>query len=718
MRKLSCHIGCIRLRPVVLSLRLRNELACGIVGLLLFSAAPVSAQFEQPYLKYLEPITIEKGGDAELSFGAENAGAVRDVIFYQPGFESEALPGGKIKVSAGHELNSGLYPLSILGQTGVSNARYILIDESPSVKLASLKNLETRGVRTYSGASVGDMIEGHYDAGKHYRFSLQVRAGVPVKVACIAAALGSRMRPVLSIRDKNGRLLVRSLDGGLLSYRSRSDGEIFIEIRDQTYDGGREYFFCMKISEGDESSGVWDRLAAMSRHPMNGSVTTLPGNILEMAITDIVSELDSTNGVASHANGENVDWGQVPVNKVGDSGLENIIHCRMESGAYGVARLEFERGGKYQIQSVAHRVGMNHLVDIKLVELALSGETEVIQEVATIARNQRKYDRPLFGKFHTVHYDMPIEVDVKDGGHYGLVIGKPSGPGNKLRGQENDLDVRILIERSSHERANIVAIPEYPPNKDPNSRNRYPMNLNLVKGERVKAKLHAVRSGKRDGVIMVSFPGLPAGVHVYPAKVRFEKGEIEKEIVIEASLEASGGVGVVLPEVSFAGEDSGMGTHQFYTSSGPMWKIGDYNNEPSEYKVVPGMPVFIDDEIQAPLILGAEIDLASPVQVKLGEKNEIKISLKRDEKIKDLELVIKDRNRESKMPEVKVGKGVVEAVVVIDPAKMKWKPGSYSPEFVVELKHKFRDRQNSDKTKEKEYTFFARCQPVAIEVIE
>lgn len=663
------------------------------------------AQFEQPYLKYIEPVCLQKGATNSVTFHGDHLGGIVDAVIFRKGLSIRKLDDGGIGLHTPSDASEGLYQISPRGALGFSNPRSLLVSVYGATLLKNLKFTETNGIRLYERIEPENWIDGHYENGKVYRFPLSLKAGQNYTFLCLTSAIGSRMRPVIAVRDKEYRLLRRTNNSGLLTFsnpESNSSNHLILELRDQTYDGGQEYRFCFIAIPDGNPLQPWLRLASAQRSPHLAYSLTLPEPLRTVSeISEDIPKLTTKNNL--NINEDAYDWDNVQEIEIDSSPLVAIPpNTELVSDNF-FFRFISPKDGRYFIETIAHRVGGASLVQIELYDIENDG-------VKPSVVGKPFGGAPNFGRIHTAHYDSSVSTALKKGRPYGVKISMDP----KFQSQTYGSEIYIRLFHESENQSGVILVPEYPPNKDPNSRNLFSQNLNFVRGQKLWAKVIAMRHQGEKKKISVDFKNLPNGLKANPEILEFNENESEKLISIASSIDSKNWSGLLDVRVSLINKNGEVTNGFFYSSNGPVWNIGDYNNEYSEFIVQPGAVANIDENLAAPIQL--KMSSERPTRLKENEKVKIEFEVIRSSDIKDSELTLKDFSKKTKLPDIKFQPGQTKASMSLDLGQLKWKAGKYRPNFAIQLKHSMTDRGNKDKSKKKEYTFFALDDPWTITV--
>src|SRR5262249_55250661 len=149
----------------------------------------------------------------------------------------ECKPGGKpgqFTLTIGHDVAWGCYDVRAVTPYGISNPRVFAVTRLPIIELKS-------GMK----AEPGQVILRRAAKQEPRRIVVEEKKGESVQVLCEAAALDSRMEPVLSVRDATGAVLERMQAGEPLIFTPQADGTFTLDVSDLMFRGDAEYPFLL-----------------------------------------------------------------------------------------------------------------------------------------------------------------------------------------------------------------------------------------------------------------------------------------------------------------------------------------------------------------------------------------------------------------------------------------------------------------------------------------
>jgi hypothetical protein len=140
---------------------------------------------------------------------------------------------------------------------------------------------EAEGDQPASLLTLGTTANGRIGRpGEVDRYRVPVRAGDVFRIRVRAAALGSWLDPVVTLRDARDVVLGENDDHGtspdsVLDHEARSDGALTVEVADRFGDGGPEYGYRLSVGPVQPDVSVALRLGGAAR--TSGALNLRPG---------------------------------------------------------------------------------------------------------------------------------------------------------------------------------------------------------------------------------------------------------------------------------------------------------------------------------------------------------------------------------------------------------------------------------------------------------
>jgi hypothetical protein len=205
-----------------------------------------SAWAAAPDIDSISPLAIQPGTATELVLSGTD---LADATQLWTGFpaKSESLGEGRFRMTT--DSLPGIGALRAFGSNGVSNLRFVAVDDLPST--AESKTNKTRATAQHIG--IGHALDGRCEELSYDWFRFHANKGQRVSVEIVAARLGSRLDSVVRIVNAAGRELARNDDApgwsgdSYIDFVAAETGDYFIEVRDVSYGGGSSFFYRLRI---------------------------------------------------------------------------------------------------------------------------------------------------------------------------------------------------------------------------------------------------------------------------------------------------------------------------------------------------------------------------------------------------------------------------------------------------------------------------------------
>jgi hypothetical protein len=143
------------------------------------------------------------------------------------------------------DLGAGGYQLGLKSPVGQSNSLPFLVDLFPAVEEREPNDSPRTGQKVALPAAIVGTIG---KAGEVDFFRFKAKEGQQIGVQALAAAIGSKLEPIMELTDAAGQLLVES-DNGLLGYICPQAGTYSLGIRDRQFRGGKEMNYRLQVGD-------------------------------------------------------------------------------------------------------------------------------------------------------------------------------------------------------------------------------------------------------------------------------------------------------------------------------------------------------------------------------------------------------------------------------------------------------------------------------------
>lgn len=228
--------------------------ALAILGLAVASVA--KAQMPTIMLSSVFPPSGQVGTDVEVKIAGENLDEISGLQFSHPGivadqkmnppdeFSKKPTPSGnQFLVKIGKDVPPGTYEVRTVGRFGISNPRAFVVSDLKQATRDGVPDSREKAMPVEMGTAViGQMT----NQKKEY-YSIEMKKGERVLIDCWCERIDSRMDPVVTLFDPNGRMLRRARQADprdtLIQWEIQTAGPHIVMVHDFTYRGGAEYAY-------------------------------------------------------------------------------------------------------------------------------------------------------------------------------------------------------------------------------------------------------------------------------------------------------------------------------------------------------------------------------------------------------------------------------------------------------------------------------------------
>ena len=720
-----------------------------VVPLLCMVVAQALGELPTARMTAIFPMGCRIGAEVEVQVHGADLDGAAALRFSDPGISAQVTDAGerKFKVRVAGDVPAGVYEVRFAGALGLTNPRPFVVSS-----LAEVRSPAGNTTRE-TAAALGDnsVINGIAVSRQSVWFKVTAIKGQRLLLRVSAAALDSRLNPVVLLRDSAGERLARGNDDGLIDYTAATDGDCLIQIHDAIYGGGNEYFFRLENSSGpyvdfvsplivssftgsevtlygrnlpgSKPSGLksvdglsLEQLSVKFSDLIHGdrpggvllppAAVTLDGRVFRLAKGKFTSNpffvglCEGKSLTMEQGDNETADHAQI----IHAPGL--VAGCFFPARDVDCFRFPIKKDEVYWLDIFSQRLGKktNPYITAQLVSVDKDGK-----ETPGPAKEFYEIkDNPGGREFNIANGDVSWRFQAKSNGYCRVMA-------RDLFNQVADDSGRGYVMALNRERPGfrLLAHPRTVPSALGSTKAIELMVTHLRKGTTLPIQIIAMREGNFNGPIRISVEGLPEGVNLHPCEIR--AGQKSATALLTASEQAVSFIG----NIRFVGKAmiADREVAQVARSAATVHRVGDYDKEPVFSRLVKGsaLSVNVDDtepvQVTAlgggPFIGLANGKLKIPLKVnRNGEYNE-KINFK-----------IYGISQLAKFGGLAVDKGQTEASLEIDLAKFKVPVGQHTFQLAATIKGKYQfPPLNGKKTdKKKDVTFQSISPPIAMEV--
>ncbi len=690
-------------------------------------ALPGSAQMPVARLLTVFPPGGAAGATVEVTVSGADLEQAAQLRFTSSGIQAELKPGDNAEAGGAHTFlvhlatntPPGRFDVRVAGRFGVSNPRVFAVGEHPETNVGDGHTTADTALPLATDTTANGRVQ----AGAADYFKLTLPAGRRVVVVCAAGELDSRLAPVLVLSRAGGGEVARSRRHGVLDFTAPAAGDYVLQLHDQSFRGGSEYFYRLTAGTGpyvewvDPPAG---QAGARGKFRIFGR--NLPGGTpareglgdgpareqLEVEI-ELPKSVEGVGGAETPGRATEAGLQYFNYRFRGTNGWANPVRLAVTpqpvlaappggavstnlsltvpgdwagwfgpKGGWSSADFTAKKGDIYRVEVFSHRLGYatSPLLVVQRVGTNDQGGERVseLREFGGSDANAGGVDAA------TLNYDPTGKLEISENGRYRLKV--------------RDLFHRVAPDYRAAFRVSLrpetpdfslLAIPVAPPPANKDTKEALIWNPFLRRGETQPVRVVALRQDGWDGDIDLTVGGLPPGVTAGPARIA--AGKTAALLCLTAAENAAAWFGAI----QIIGKAKAGGRELAHPARGTavQWTVGDYNNEAVGSRLTTEFDIAVSGVETAPVIVTpAE---AKPVEGPAETKLKIPLRIARPGdftgtlKLKATGLAALDS-----LKELEVEAKTTNATLEIDPAAAKLGPGDYTFHLEAQTAGKYR----------------------------
>jgi hypothetical protein len=292
-----------------------------------------------PRLLTVYPMGGQAGTSFEVTITGESLDLCEQLVFSDSRIsariakdENDLPIPNRFVVSIDEDCPVSLVEARVVARLGVSSPRLFSISRNPETTVHALHTSPETAAEITLDSVVNATAAPR--GINYYRFNAS--AGQRVLIECVGRGIDSKMDPVVSLTDPNGRNLATQRFGEPIDCRLDEDGTYTIKVHDLTYNGGPEFFYRLVVH------GLAEQEAAFSEfHPTSREVAQYSWPPEGFDSQNSVMEVES-NGL--------------------DRPQPIRLPCQVEGSFFPAAdvdcyQFEANKGERWWIEIASHRLG-------------------------------------------------------------------------------------------------------------------------------------------------------------------------------------------------------------------------------------------------------------------------------------------------------------------------------------------------------------------------
>lgn len=696
------------------------------------------------------PLGCQVGKETEVQVHGGDLEGAAELRFTHPGITAELTNTAerKFKVSVAEDVPTGVYEVRVVGALGLSNSRLFAVstlDESRS---------PSGNTSMKTAAALGDdsVVNGVCVVRLSSWFQVKAKKGQRLLLRISAKSLDSRMSPVMLLRSGAGERLARTNADGLIDFTAPANGNYLIQVHDEIFRGGTEFFFRLENSSGAHVDFISPPIVpSFSESKITLFGRNLPGSKpaglkaadgqsleqLSVKISEL-TQAGQPGGVVLPPAAIVLDGGvfRLPGNSVASNpffvGLSPGNSLTMEqdgndtadraqriptpglvAGSFYPARdvdcfmFAIKKNEVYWLDVFSQRLGCstNPYVTTQIVGVSEDGK----ESPEAVKEFYDSKDNPGGRGFNVSNRDMSWSFQAKADGYCRVIL-------RDLVNQSSEDPSRGYVVALRRERPGfrLVVHPQTVAAVWKKNKIIELMATHLRKGTTLPVELIVLREGNFTGPITITAEGLPKGVELHHCLVK------ANQKAITAFLTASEQVVSFIGDVRFVGKAM-IGDREEEQAAQPtaiIHRVGDYDKEAVFSRVAKECALSINAEDVEPIQVATMGDV--PFTGLHNGKVKIPLKVKRTGEFNEsIKLKVFGISQLDKLGELEVKKDQGEATLEIDLAKFKVPVGRYIFHLASTVKGKYQypplNGKKTDKKKDVTYQMFS--PPIVLEVV-
>ncbi|MCA9217397.1 MAG: hypothetical protein KDB27_30220, partial [Planctomycetales bacterium] len=233
-----------------------NRFALSLLATLLVSNA--FAQLPNPVLTDVFPRGAQIGTSVDVTISGRDVDEPTKLIFTHPGiqgqvkrtaateFEVAKNSSNQFSVQVAENVPPGIYEARSVGRFGVSTPLPFVIHRQAQAVEAG----DNHAPEKATPVLLPSVVFGRADGNQTDYYKISVENESTISIRCLGSELISRIEPVVSILQLNGRPLKRSrtVRDTTLTHTFAKGGEYLVAIHDGVYGGGGDYPYALQIT--------------------------------------------------------------------------------------------------------------------------------------------------------------------------------------------------------------------------------------------------------------------------------------------------------------------------------------------------------------------------------------------------------------------------------------------------------------------------------------
>lgn len=644
----------------------------------------VSASFAQqvclpaPRLLTVMPMGGKVGTEVEVTISGENIDEATELLFSTPKITAKAkfaaegkVEPNKFVVTIAPDAPRGVYDARVMTRLGVSAARAFSVGTMEEIVRTKPNNSLQTALEIKPGSVCNAVMTRR--AIDFYAFA--GTKGKRVIVDCAAVGIDSKLLPVLTVSDAQGRDLLVNRTDGFLDFTPAADGRYFIKVHGLTFQGGADDFYRLALIDAQPGEPAPRQSSTRAVDSFSWSPegqTTLPR----------VAEVEPNN---QHAQAQKI-----------------TPPCAVDGRFYPAADVdtyEFaaKKGETWWVEVASERLGLPTSPFVLVQRVSQEGGQQKMVDVAELSgipspmkpsTNGYSYDGP---PYDAGSADPLGKIEIKEDGIYHLQIRDLFG-GTRT---DPSLIYRLVVRKAAPD----FALAAWALHMTLRNGDRAALSkpVALRGGTTMALEVVVVRKDGFDGEINLAMENLPEGVTAYGLKI--PAGKTKGMMLISAAENAPHSM--TAARLVGSAQIDGTTVTRPCSLASMIWPVKDASQEIPKPRLMADFPVSVSGSELAPVTIAAADKKVW--EVAAGEKLTIPLNVTWRSEFTGTAIKLKALGDGfAAMKEIEVPLKATSAEAVLDLATLKTPPGEYTVAFYGPGVTKYRYNPDAVKVAEQE----------------
>lgn len=689
-----------------------------------FAVRSVNAQVPTAKLLHVFPVGGKIGSAVEVTVAGADLDESAEMVFSDPRITA------KVKMTAGTEfaasvpisnqfvvtipadVEPGIVEVRLSGRFGLSTPRRFVVGVGDEL----INSDQNKTAETAMPISVNSVVNGRAVANAAHFFKFALKKDEKVTIDCSTRFIDSRMHPVLTIMDLNGKELARarstSVRPATLFFKSPIESQFIVSVRDAVFAGNADYFYRLGVSNRPYLTAVFPSVVQANSNPVlnlygwnlpGGRMLDGPLEELSRNAAEVVGDSRNSDDLPLWTSNFSVDWKSVGLYEKGKLlsnrlpvygthlpvAVENetdesttvtiptVVSGRFLPGTESdFYEFDAKTGEIYYLDAYSHRNGDDSDLIMTVQQKQTDGEGKVSWKRLTVADDPGNRGGGPGPDFSITTDDPTIRFQVPADGRFRLVLKDQFGTYQNNRASS----YRVVIRKPTPD-FSVVCTPVM--GRPANANQILAKSLSLRKGGRIQVPTKIERVDGFNGVVTLFCENLPPGVQCQPVEINPSQTQVQ--LIFHASEDAPAGHSFV--KVLAKSTVGGVELIRPAVTTVVSWGTANKTQSPPFFRRTASLELAVLPAGQAPI--SVSLGDGKPLETSLGGKIKIPVKINRRNFSEAIKLVAESLPGQLKPGDLTIPKDKSDATLEVFVKDKNTKTGVYTFSFKGDAKFKF-----------------------------